>query len=126
MVKDSLVGLDLDLGRRVLAVLDAAHFRVPVALWIHRGEEDKWRLLLGTPLYDRLGPGKAYRKLVDTLWNTEHDWVHSPIRLESTRKPLVRDLRRTFGKTDDADGMRLGGQMIGDTWVDEAYVYRIR
>ncbi len=126
MVRDSLVGLDVEMGHRILGVLDAARFPVPVALWIRRGDEDKWRLLLATPLYDRLGPGRAYRKLVDTLWDTEHDWVHSPVQLDSTRKPLIRALRQIFGKTASVSGMRFGGQMIGNTWVDDAYVYRIR
>ncbi len=126
MVRDSLVGLDVEMGHRILGVLDAARFPVPVALWIRRGDEDKWRLLLATPLYDRLGPGRAYRKLVDTHWDTEHDWVHSPVQLDSTRKPLIRALRQIFGKTASVSGMRFGGQMIGNTWVDDAYVYRIR
>lgn len=124
MVRETLVGLDIELGDRILAVLDAAHFTVPVALWIRRGGEDKFRLLLATPLYDRLGEGDVYRKLVDTLWQTDYD--SSPIQLTSTRTPLIRALRQNFGKSTSVAGLRLGGQTLGDTWVQEAYVYRIR
>lgn len=126
MVKDSLVGIDVELGTRVLEALDAAGFAVPAALWVRWGEEHKWHLLLATPLYDRLGPGNAYRRLVDALWKVDYDWVRSPIRLESTRKPFVRALRQLYGKAADLPGMRLGGQMIGDTWIDEAYIYRVK
>jgi hypothetical protein len=49
MVKETLVGLDVELGDRVLGLLDAAKFPVPVALWIQRGEEARWRLLLASP-----------------------------------------------------------------------------
>jgi hypothetical protein len=39
--------------------------------------------------------------------------------------PFIRALRRLFGKTKSVEGMRLGGQMIGDRFVEDAYVYRI-
>ena len=126
MVKETLVGLDVELGNQILGMLDAAKFPVPVALWIQREEEERWRLLLASPLYDRLGPRKAYRMLVDTLWPSDQDWVNSPIILQSTRTPLVRELRRIFGKAAKLTGMRLGGQTIGGVWVDEAYVYRVQ
>jgi hypothetical protein len=127
MVEATLVGLDVAGGQKVLDTLDAAKFNVPVALWIRRGEDDeRWRLLLASPLYDSLGPGEAYHKLVKTLWSGNYDWVRSPIQLQTTRQPLVRELRKIFGKAADLAGMRLDGQMIGDTWVEDAYVYRIR
>jgi len=39
--------------------------------------------------------------------------------------PFVKELRRLFGKTKIVEGMRLGGQMIGDRFVQDAYIYRI-
>lgn len=126
MVKDTLVTPDLDVGNKALELLDAAKFPIPVALWLLRGEEERWRLVFASPLYDKLGPGEATLKMVHTLWPSRHDWVSYPIQLESTRLPMIRELRRTFGKSAKVAGMRLRGQMIGDTWVDDAYVYRIR
>ncbi|SPE36536.1 conserved hypothetical protein [Candidatus Sulfopaludibacter sp. SbA3] len=38
---------------------------------------------------------------------------------------FVKELRRLFGKTRSVEGMRLGGQLIGDRFVEDAYVYRI-
>jgi len=81
---------------------------------------------LATPLYDKLGQRGAYRKLIDTLWTSDQDWANSPIQLQSIRSPLIRELRRIFRKAASVAGMRLGGQMIGGVWVDEAYVYRIQ
>jgi len=113
-------------GNQILGLLDAAKFPVPVALWIRRGEEERWRLLLATPLYDRLGPLEAYDKLISTLWSYDLDWVSSPLQLKSTRTPLVRELRRISKRFPDTVGRHLGGQMIGGVWVEEAYVYRIQ
>jgi hypothetical protein len=50
MVKETLAGMDVEFGNQILELLDAAKFPVPVALWIRRGEEERWRLLLATPL----------------------------------------------------------------------------
>lgn len=41
------------------------------------------------------------------------------------RDPFIRELRRIFGKTRSVEGMRLAGQMIGDRFLPDAYVYRI-
>jgi hypothetical protein len=41
------------------------------------------------------------------------------------KDPSIKALRRLFGKTKSVQGMRLGGQLIGDRFVEDAYVYRI-
>ena len=40
--------------------------------------------------------------------------------------PMIRELRRMFSKTKSVEGMRLGGQRVGDQFVQEALVYRVR
>jgi hypothetical protein len=40
--------------------------------------------------------------------------------------PFIQALRRIFSKTASVQGMRLGGQLIGDRFVEDAIVYRIR
>jgi hypothetical protein len=42
-----------------------------------------------------------------------------------TNEPLSRGLRKIFAKTRSVLGMRLGGQTIGDRFVEDGYVYRI-
>ena len=127
MAKTILVGPDLELGERILHFLDRAKFPVSVALWIMMDEEDRnWTLLISTPIYDQEGQGEAYSQLVTALQSTEYTLGQLPIRLESNRKPLVKALRKIFGKTASVHGMRLGGHMIGGVWVDDAYVYRIK
>ena len=39
--------------------------------------------------------------------------------------PFIKELRRIFAKAKSVEGMRLGGQMIGDRFVDDASVYKI-
>ena len=126
MVKATLLTPDIATGERILQRLDAAGFPVPVALWIRTGDEGQWWLLLASSLYDKLGARKAYGRVFDAISASEPHWVTLPLRLESLLCPFVRAVRKIFGKTASVEGMHLGGQTIGDTWVHEAYVYRIR
>jgi hypothetical protein len=125
MVEAPLVVPDVKFGTDVLRVLDAAGFSLSVAMWLK--EDDGWTLVLSTPLYEEAGPKDAYLRLRSAL-STEGpiSLGELPIRLEGHRSPLIKALRKTFGKTASVEGMRLGGHMIGGTWIDDAYVYRIK
>jgi hypothetical protein len=42
------------------------------------------------------------------------------------KDPFIRALRRIFGKAKSVEGMRLGLQTIGDRFVEDGIVYRIK
>jgi hypothetical protein len=42
------------------------------------------------------------------------------------KDPFIRELRRIFGKTKSVEGMRLGGQLFGDRFIEDGIAYRIR
>lgn len=125
MVEAPLVVPDVKFGKDVLRVLDAAVFPLSVAMWLK--EDAGWTLVIATPFYEEAGPKDAYLRLRSAL-STEGpiSLGELPIRLEGNRSPLIRALRKTFGKTASVEGMRLGGHTIGGTWIDDAYVYRIK
>jgi hypothetical protein len=128
MVKETLVGLNIAGGEKILDMLDAAKFPVTVALWALYGPEgdERWRLILASPLHDKLGYQEAFLKMFHALSGSNHDWALSPIILETTRNPFIRNLRKEFGKASHATGLHLGGRTVGDRWVDDLYIYRIR
>jgi hypothetical protein len=125
MVEAPLVVPDAKFGKDVLRVLDAAGFPVSVAMWLK--EDAGWTLVIATPLYEEAGPKDAYLRLRSAL-STEGpvSLGELPIRLEGNRSPHIKALRKTFAKTASVEGMRLGGHKIGDTWIDEGYIYRIK
>ncbi len=125
MVEAPLVVPDLEFGKRVLHLLDAARFRFTVALWLK--SDDDWSLVIGTPVYEEAGPIGAYSTLRTAL-STDGRVIVSdlPIRLEGQKNPFIKSLRKIFAKTASVEGMRLGGQRVGGTWIDDAYVYRIK
>ncbi|MEO5923535.1 MAG: hypothetical protein ABIR70_06890 [Bryobacteraceae bacterium] len=126
MVRAPLVIPDIMFGEAFLSALDSAHFPLTVALWL-KEDEDRWVLVLSTPLYDEVGGTEAYVRLIGAL-STEGPiaLIDYPIRLESDNDPFVRDLRKKFGKTSSVEGMRLGGHTIGGKWIEDAYVYRVK
>jgi hypothetical protein len=128
MVTTTYVGPDFALGEEVLEALDKAKFPITVAMWLLQLERsDRWKLVIATPLYDRLGPLASYRRFIDALSTKGPvSMVDLPIRLESTRRPLIRALRKMFGNVSLAKGIHLESRSIGGTSIDDGYLYRIK
>lgn len=121
-----MVSVDVRQGTEILEALERAHVKVSVALWMFLSEFEDWRLVVSSRQFDKADPRDAYRLLHDSLARADFASKKTPaIIILPTSDPFVRELRRIFGKTKSVDGMRLGGQMIGDRFVQDAYVYRI-
>jgi hypothetical protein len=126
MDKTALVSVDLAKGAELLQVLDSAGLQVRVSLWAILSEYEDWRLILASRKFDSLGLREAYRLLYDSLETGGFTAANTPsIMILPMTDPFVKALRGLFGKTRSVEGMRLGGQMIGDRFVEDAYVYRI-
>jgi hypothetical protein len=122
-----LVNVDLDAGAEILRIMDRAGVKVGVAAWIVLDEYGDWRLLLSSRQLDAAGPGKASGLVFDALVAADFPVERTPtILILPTTDPTVRTLRRIFGKAKTVEGMRLGGQMIGNRWVEDGYVYRVQ
>ena len=126
MDKAALVSLDIERVSELLEVLERAKLKVGVALWVYFSEYEDWRLVLSARHFDSLDIRDAYRSLHDSLNAAGFTPENTPpMMILPTTEPFIRELRRLFGKTRSVQGMRLGGQMIGDRFVEDAYVYRI-
>jgi hypothetical protein len=68
----------------------------------------------------------AYRLLHDSLRAEGMTSEKTPVvMIFAMTDPFIKGLRKIFGKTKSVEGMRLGGQMIGDRFIEDAFVYRI-
>lgn len=126
MDKALLVNVNLDSGGRILEALDEAKIRVNVALWARLSEYQDWRLILAARQLDKAGPSGAYGVVYDALRKagfTVDDTA--AIMILGMKDPFIRELRRVFGGARSVEGMTLGGQSIGDRFVEDAFVYRI-
>ena len=127
MDKTALVTADLAVGPKVLEILDRSGLEISLALWLHTPEYEDWRFMLASRRLDRSEPSQAYGLVHDALDGAGIPLENTPpLLILAMTDPFVRALRRTFAKTQGVEGMRLGGQMIGDRFVDDAIVYRIR
>ena len=122
MVETPLLTPDKAWGQELLHQLDDADFPISAALWL-LGEDDEWRLVIATRLYDELGQKGAYLKLIEVLKNTIVGDL--PLRLESNKRPLVKALRKAFGPAKPVEWTRLAWQPIGGVLIRDAYLYRV-
>jgi hypothetical protein len=126
MDKAALVNIDVQRGSEILDALDRAKLKVRVVLWALLPEYEDWRLVLASPQFDSVGLREAYGMVHDSLDPAGFTPEKTPsILILPMNDPSIKDLRRTFGKAKSVDGMRLGGQLFGDRFVRDAYVYRI-
>jgi len=121
-----MVSLDIDRGAELLCALEHAKLKVGVALWVYLSEYEDWRLVVSARPLDSLDLRDAYGLLYDSLAAAGFTPRNTPpLMILPMSDPFIRELRRLFGKTKSVEGMRPGGQMIGDRFVQDAYVYRI-
>ena len=126
MDKAAMVGLDIDRAAELLGALEHAKLKVGMALWAYLSEYEDWRLVISARGLDSLDLRDAYRLLHDSLATAGFTPRNTPsVMILPMADPFIRELRRLFGRTKSVEGMRLGGQMIGDRFVQDAYVYRI-
>ncbi len=126
MVKTSLVSTEIERGSEILAMLDRAGLKLQVLLWASTDEHEDWRLVFASRKLDQLGIGEAYLRVHQVLESEGLTLRQTPtLMIFRTTDPFIKELRRTFGKSKDTEGMRLGGQLIGDRFIQDAYVYRI-
>jgi hypothetical protein len=123
----AFLSVDLDNGSEILRILDHAKVRVSVALWAHLSDYEDWRLILAGRQFDALPTRmKAIRLLHDAL-NAANFPIQKepPIMILAMNSPFIKDLRRAYAKSTAVEGRRPGGQLFGDRWVEDGYVYRI-
>jgi hypothetical protein len=121
-----LLNIDIGRGAEVIDILDRAKVKVSVALWAHLSEYEDWRLVIAARGFDALELRAAYRLLHDSLRAEGMTSEKTPVAMIfAMTDPFIKGLRKIFGKTKSVEGMRLGGQMIGDRFIEDAFVYRI-
>jgi hypothetical protein len=126
MDKTALVSLDIQRGREVVEALDGAKVKIAVALWAYSPEYEDWRLVISGRQLDSLDLQDAYRRVNDSLTSAGVTPDKTPpILILSMNDSFIRTLRQNFAKAKSVEGMRLGGQMIGDRFLEDAYVYKI-
>jgi hypothetical protein len=130
MVKASLVESDIEEGRRLLNELSRidSHFLVKAAFWFYRPEVLEWRLYIASPLVDQRGPASAYTDIQGALRSLPKPVSISmqDISVVSPLDRLAKVIEKTVRIPNGAKGVRFAKTRLNDTYIDDAYVYRVR
>jgi len=122
----ALVNFDIETGKKIIDALDSDGKNPNVALWAKLPEYEDWRLVIASDRLSQSGSLGGYSQVNSALEKAGIPIGRRPkIFLRPMNKPFIKTLRQIFGKTADTYGMRLGGQTIGDQYLEDAFVYRI-
>jgi hypothetical protein len=125
--KTALVAADFTTGSELVQALDRCGLSISVALWLYASEHEDWRFVLSSRRLDAAEPSEAYGLVHDALATAGISLEQTPtLMILKMSDPFIRDLRRIVPKTRSVEGMRLGGQRIGDRFVEDALVFRVR
>ena len=127
MGKALLVTIDFAIGKKVVEALDRSDLAISVALWAYLSEYEDWRFVLSSRKLDEAKPAEAYGLVDGALREAGFSYEQTPtLAIRSMSDPFIKALRRMFAKAKSVEGMRLGGQTIGNRFIEDAIVYRIR
>lgn len=132
MDKTTLVERDFHEGELLIRELEKAHINVHSAFWLYDSEADRWRLIIASKMADFASPKKAYMHIRNTLKKLEKAGRPLSLSLEyisviSPNHPIIKILG-TVIKTghDEIVGIRFSRNRIGDSYIEDAYIYRVQ
>jgi hypothetical protein len=120
-----LVGPDIEIGRDAVSALDAGGIPPAVALLAVFPKYGDWRFLLSSPSLDQAHLLRAHEQVAAVLRGEFVERIPT-IMILPIKDPFVRELRSRYGKLKQTPGIRLGSQMIGNRFIDAAYIYRVQ
>lgn len=128
MDKTALVEKDVEEGKRLIEALDNAGFQVHAVLWFYLAESDEWRFVVASPLVERKGPKEAYAFVQAVLAQL---LPPSGISLEeisvvSPEYDLIRLLKVAIQTGPGISGIRFTRNTINNTFIEDAYIYRMQ
>jgi hypothetical protein len=122
-----LVTFDIENGERVVDALDKAGKAPNVALWAILPDYEDWRLVIASDRLDQSSEFSGYSEINEAIRKAGIPFHRKPtIFLRPMDNPMIQALRSAYASMSDNYGMRLGSQMFGDKYLEDAVVYRIR
>jgi hypothetical protein len=123
----TLVTFDIENGERVVDALDKAGKPPNVALWAILPDYEDWRLVIASDRLDQSSEFSGYSEINEAIRKAGIPFHRKPtIFLRPMDNPMIQALRNAYASMSDNYGMRLGSQMFGDKYLEDAVVYRIR
>jgi hypothetical protein len=123
----TLVTFDIENGERVVDALDKAGKPPNVAIWAKLPDYEDWRLVIASDRLDQSSEFSGYSEINEAIRKAGIPFHRKPtIFLRPMDNPMIQALRSAYASMSDNYGMRLGSQIFGDKYLEDAVVYRIR
>ena len=123
----TLVTFDIENGEKVVDALDKAGKPPNVAIWAKLPDYEDWRLVIASDRLDQSSGFSGYSEINEAIRKAGIPFHRKPtIFLRPMDNPMIQALRSSYASMCDNYGMRLGSQMFGDKYLEDAVVYRIR
>jgi len=123
----ALLCFDIENGEKVVAALDKAGKAPNVALWAILPYYEDWRLVIASDRLDQSSEFTGYREINEAIDKAGIPFHRQPtIYMRPLNNPMIQALRKNYASMSDNYGMRIGSQMFGDKYLEDAVVYRIR
>lgn len=128
MAKETLVDEYVDEAINLISTLDNSSFTIDSALWFYFIDADEWRLLIATPIVDKIGTLETYKKFIEFIKDNKI-FVHTPIRkltVVSPNDPLIRLLKMAIRTGPTISRIRFQNNIINNTQIEDALIYRLQ
>jgi hypothetical protein len=128
MAKETLVNEYIDEAINLISELDNNNFIIDSALWFYFLDADEWRLLIATPLVDKIGTLETYKKFIEFI-KDKTIFIHTPIRkltVISPNDPLIRLLKVAIKTGPTISRIRFQNNIINNTQIEDALIYRLQ
>lgn len=122
MYKTILVKTLVEEGERLVQRLEARRLHIVAALWHHF--DDRWRLVLVSPMVEREGPLRMYTRIEEALTQMEPTELSlSDISVMRPNGYEFKELRSTVERSMPVAAAR-GKSTPRDITFEDAYIYR--
>ncbi len=127
MVKTALVEYDINEGKKLVEELDKTNFKVQAALWFYIADSDEWRLYIASPFVEKHGPKKSYDFIQTVLakFSPSAEISLKDISVLSPSHDLIKLIRSAIKTGHGISGIRFTKNVINNTLIEDAYIYRM-
>ncbi len=127
MATTALVKRDIQERKDLIEALDKTEFKVDASLWFYSSDSDEWRLLIASPFVEENGPRNSYGFIRSVLAQPSPPSGISlkNVSVLSPKNRLIKLIKTAISTGPDIAGIRFTRNVINNTLIEDAYIYRI-
>jgi len=127
MDKTTLVNEYIEEGIRIIESVDQKSLDINAAMWFYLEDLDEWRLFIASPAVDDEGPKVVYSIVQSVLGEAElpFELTINDISIISPNHHLILLMKKAIKTGHGISGIRFSKNVIDNTLIEDAYIYRM-